>query len=127
MRGMGARVPVLAAWLVAASAGALADKDGPEEQGPPKKLKVIPQDIDRVELKKIMQGFSNALGVKCAYCHNPRDFASDEKKKKLVAREFVKMTVELEKTYFAYEGAPSMKYNCWVCHRGHDEPQLRPK
>jgi hypothetical protein len=51
-----------------------------------KNLKVLPKNISKEKLDTIMDGFKDALGVKCGHCHaaqkdNPRklDFASDAK------------------------------------------------
>jgi hypothetical protein len=63
-------------------------------------LKVLPKDIQKQDLVKIMRGFSNALNVRCIHCHkgddpvdlSKVDFASDERENKLVARAMLGMT-----------------------------------
>src|SRR6476661_10429646 len=67
-----------------------------------KNLKVLPKDISHEELDSIMDGFKAALGVKCGFCHatskdDPKklDFASDDKKHKIIAREMMKMTAKI--------------------------------
>src|SRR3989339_1913411 len=65
----------------------------------PKNLKVLPPNIEGEELKRIMQGFTAALGVKCNFCHDdskaadfgPMDYSSDVKKEKQVARTMITM------------------------------------
>ena len=98
-----------------------------------KNLKVLPKDISYEELDSIMDGFKAALGVKCGFCHapskdNPKklDFASDEKKHKIIAREMMEMTAKINKKYFKEEqekhGVAAVQ--CATCHRGKPEPKL---
>ncbi|HIO74350.1 MAG TPA: c-type cytochrome, partial [Candidatus Marinimicrobia bacterium] len=61
-----------------------------------------------------------SLGVKCAYCHNVRDFPSDENKHKEIARQMMIMTQNINKNTLnplAYEPV-----TCWSCHRGNIYP-----
>jgi hypothetical protein len=111
-------------WALATGA---AVTSAAEEDGPPKNLKVLPAETTRAEVGALMKTFTKALGVKCKFCHNPQDFASDEKPHKEEARRFMRMTLELEKTTFAYEGAPKVRFNCYMCHRGSEDPVLVPK
>src|SRR5450755_1801917 len=68
-----------------------------------KNLKVLPKDISPEQLDKIMDGFKEALGVKCSFCHAPSkdssihhpDFASDDKPEKNIARKMWKMTAKI--------------------------------
>ncbi len=99
---------------------------GSEEQGPPKNLKVLPKDMSRKEVNALMKEFNKALGVKCKFCHNTKDFAADTNKHKDISRQMMKMTQDLAKNHFAYDKAPKMAFNCYVCHQGHDEPKLAP-
>jgi hypothetical protein len=97
-----------------------------------KNLKVLPKNISKVELDKVMDDFKIALGVKCGHCHapskdNPRkmDFASDEKQEKITAREMMKMTVKINKKYFGkniHEGKLINSISCVTCHNGKTEP-----
>ena len=41
---------------------------------PPRNLKILAADDTLIDA---MQGFNEALGVQCNYCHMPGDFASD--------------------------------------------------
>ena len=54
----------------------------------PKNLQVLPKEMDGRQVMGVMRGFTQALGVRCVYCHVPGaneqdlstfDFASDEK------------------------------------------------
>lgn len=87
------------------------------------------QKILSFETKKEMMDYmkkeiSASLGVKCSYCHNVRDFASDEKKEKEITRQMMIMTNVINKntmTPLAYDPV-----NCWTCHQGNTDP-LRSK
>jgi len=104
----------------------------PQETYKAKNLKVLPKNISKEELDKVMDNFKMALGVKCGYCHspmkdNPRkmDFASDEKPEKERAREMMRMTAKINKKYFHDEkkdGQPFLAVACITCHNGKTEP-----
>lgn len=38
-----------------------------------KNLTVLPQDITKDDLEKVMKEYNAALGVKCSYCHVPAE------------------------------------------------------
>lgn len=104
----------------------------PEPEPKAKNLKVLPKDISKEELDKVMDDFKLALGVRCSHCHapmkdNPRklDFASDEKPEKETAREMMRMTAKINKKYFheaMKEGNTIAKIACITCHNGKTEP-----
>lgn len=94
-------------------------------------LKVLPKNISKDDLDKVMDGFKAALGVKCNFCHVPRkdnpkkmDFASDEKNHKLIARDMMKMTAKINKKYFNHKDKEGKLTNisCASCHNGKEEP-----
>jgi hypothetical protein len=89
-------------------------------------LKVLPKDISKNELKKHMKGITKSLGVKCSYCHRTdiRDYASDEIREKVIARDMMRMLERLDLEVFTWKGAP--KPSCFMCHHGESEPQLAP-
>jgi hypothetical protein len=106
----------------------------PRQEPVPKytNLKVLPKNISKDDLKKVMDGFKDALGVKCNFCHVPMkddpkkmDFASDEKNHKLIAREMMKMTAKINKKYFNHKDKEGKMKNisCVSCHNGKEEPQ----
>ncbi|MEP6756472.1 MAG: c-type cytochrome [Chthonomonadales bacterium] len=90
-------------------------------------LKMIPAD----QLIPIMHNWNDALGVKCDFCHtivNTPDgkhggFEKDDKKMKTVARQMLVMAMGANKNVKAVEG----KITCFMCHRGHAEPEGEPK
>jgi hypothetical protein len=107
----------------------------PQQEAPKfTNLKVLPKDISKDDLGKVMDGFKTALGVKCNFCHaqgkaDPKrlDFASDEKPEKDMARQMMKMTSKINKRYFHIKGAEApnavLAVNCISCHNGKAHPE----
>ena len=97
-----------------------------------KNLQVL--DFESVrELKKHMKTIQKNLGVKCTFCHDINDKSIDTEHK-IIAREMMKMQIDLNKSFFAQIGDSLLKHentlqiSCWTCHRGSKKPQLvRPK
>jgi hypothetical protein len=112
---------------------------GPQAPPDPKftNLKILPKDISNEDLHKIMDGFSDALGVHCNFCHAPSkdpnqkwpDFASDDKPEKNIARKMMKMAAKINKKYFSYEkkeeGSAGPAITCGVCHNGKAHPEFK--
>ena len=97
-----------------------------------KNVQVLKFESER-DLKKYMKSISKDLGVKCTFCHDLNDKSIDTDHK-LVAREMMKMQMNLNKHVFAQIGDSllhhenTLQISCWTCHRGSKEPQLvRPK
>ena len=97
-----------------------------------KNLQVLNYESEK-NLKKYMKAISKDLGVKCTFCHDLNDKSIDTDHK-LVAREMMKMQMNLNKHVFAQIGDSllhrenTLQISCWTCHRGSKEPQLvRPK
>ena len=71
-------------------------------------------------------GYSRALGVTCTHCHVETDFASDEKRPKLAAREMAVMhrSINQQLAGMQHLAAPSDQraMNCSTCHRGEIDP-----
>ena len=86
--------------------------------GGAKNLKILPKDMPKAEIKKTMKKIAAALGVQCEHCHDTDDFAKDSEKKE-IAREMLKMTMQLNKDYFKGE----MRVGCITCHNGSKEPK----
>lgn len=91
---------------------------GEHRMPPPKNLKILKPD----EVMPAMRSFTVALGVKCDFCHVRGDFASDEKHHKEIARGMLEMTHQIN-THFP-DG--KMHVSCYTCHRGAEEPAMRP-
>lgn len=99
-----------------------------------KNLKVLPKDISKEDLGKVMDGFKTSLGVKCNYCHAPSetekgkmDFASDAKPEKETARMMMLMTAKINKKYFHIKDVKNpnalLPVSCITCHNGNERPK----
>ncbi|WP_158996205.1 c-type cytochrome [Mucilaginibacter sp. L196] len=119
---------LLAAVTFAALTSMSSDHD--EHHGP-KNLKVLPKNIPHEMLHKVMDDWSEALGVHCNFCHaggegGKLDFASDAKPEKNMAREMYKMTAKINTKYF--EGKKDSlnmvigDIKCVTCHHGSPHP-----
>ena len=98
----------------------------PQNQGPTigqqfKNIKVL-NDVPADQLGKIMNLFNASLGVDCSFCHNTKDFTSDEKREKQTARKMISMTFDINKANFG--GRPQI--SCNSCHNGHQSPSASP-
>jgi hypothetical protein len=127
----------LVAFAVIVMACATAGQSQPPEPGgaaPPMQLpdhftnlKVLPKDISKEDLVHTMKAFSASLGVKCDHCHvlSPeKDFASDKKGEKQMARDMMGLVHKLNTEFFNYRDAP--KASCFMCHHGEKKPALQP-
>lgn len=103
---------------------------------PTRNLKVLPKDISDETLDKVMDEFSNALGVKCNFCHvqsetdsTQWDMASDVKPEKNVARKMITMSNKINKDFFngttkyGDENAV-LEVHCVTCHHGTEHPEM---
>lgn len=99
-----------------------------------KNLKVLPKDITKEQLDSVMHHFTASLNVKCNFCHvrneetKSWDFAADDNKHKLVARQMMKMTDKINDKYFDVTGSKKNKLDaqlmvtCYTCHHGATDP-----
>jgi photosynthetic reaction center cytochrome c subunit len=87
--------------------------------GPPKNLRILPGDVN---IQQVMGSFRTALGVQCTYCHIAGDFASDEKAKKNIARNMLRIAADIN------AGFPdgNRHVTCYTCHRGEAKPKMEP-
>ena len=104
-----------------------------------KNLKVLPKNITKEQMDSVMHHFTDALSVKCNFCHvrnaenTEWDFPSDANKHKLIARDMMKMTDNINDKYFDYTGSKrdlntKLMVTCYTCHNGKKEPAtLVPK
>ncbi|MCX5768309.1 MAG: c-type cytochrome [Gemmatimonadetes bacterium] len=108
---------------------------------PPKNLQVFPKDTPRQQITAAMNGFTAALGVRCDHCHAvdanaaapaggrggpPLDYAADSKEEKKVAREMLKMMMDINGKYLPLTGRTFGARNsvtCETCHHGLAKPQ----
>jgi hypothetical protein len=70
----------------------------------------------------VMFGMQTALGVRCDFCHNMEDRASDEKPTKVTARKMMEMVKNINATTFNGE----QKVSCYTCHHGEQKPAAPP-
>lgn len=89
-----------------------------------KNLQVLTFVKSKKELKSWMEMIKQSLGVDCSYCHNTHDFASDAKPPKRIARQMLKMLLQVRSTYFSFPHAK--KPTCYTCHQGHKHPENVP-
>ena len=98
-------------------------------------LKVLPSDITRDSLVRIMRGISLSLNVRCQYCHVGGDgvsfagvtFEKDDDPDKLKARFMLRMVDSLNRVVLpsipGLQRAP-LRIECKTCHRGSARPLL---
>ena len=98
-----------------------------------KNLKVLPKDITKEQLDKIMDSFTEGLGVNCEFCHVRNDdthrmqFDLDKKTAKSKARMMLKMTMAINKKYLSQLSEFSdniEQVKCITCHRGNKQPKM---
>ncbi|CUU00890.1 Photosynthetic reaction center cytochrome C subunit [Candidatus Kryptobacter tengchongensis] len=86
-------------------------------------LQVLTEVQSKEQLQKIMEGIADALGVKCNYCHDVNNYASDVKETKKKARVMLKMVMTINRDFINWEGAEVV--DCYTCHRGQTKPQIK--
>ncbi len=101
-----------------------------------KNLKVLPKNISKDQLDKVMDEFAKSLGVKCNFCHvqSPTDstqwdMASDEKAEKSIARKMIAMSNSINKKFFHGKSKYGddnaiMEIHCVTCHHGEAHPEM---
>jgi hypothetical protein len=112
---------------------------GQRAGGPPppmKNLQVLPKDTPQPQVVALMRQFNAAMAVNCDHCHRwvkpgdpSNDMASDEKIAKVVAREMMRMTTDINTRLAANIKKPAdqlVKVECATCHRGAAIPALPP-
>ena len=100
-----------------------------------KNLKILPKDITHEQMDSVMHHFTGSLNVRCNFCHTRTqdgkwDYASDSSKHKLVARDMMHMTNDLNKKYFNLTGGAMtittpLMVTCYTCHHGSTEPAMK--
>ena len=102
-----------------------------------KNLQVLPKNITTDSLDKIMDGFNVQLGVDCNYCHvkdkkaDSLIFDKDDKPEKEIARNMMRMTMDINKKYFQFNeevtAAQVQAVTCYTCHKGQPMPEKEKK
>lgn len=93
-----------------------------DAQRTPKNVQVL-TDFSSREIRDYMKSVSSGIGEKCVYCHNLKDYASDEKETKLIGREFIKLVEQINKQVTTINMDIMKKQNlqtvtCYTCHAG---------
>ena len=97
---------------------------GPEKTaGEVEKNVKLLKDLPYSQFLNTMASFNTALGVRCDFCHEEGNFASDAKQTKLIARKMIEMTHGINQTYFNGH----MEVGCYTCHRGSEQPHRMPQ
>lgn len=144
------RPHLFALLLVTATPAALWAQGGRGGGEPPKNLQVLPKDMPRNQVTALMRTFAMALGVRCEHCHTedpaaaaaaanapaagrggrgggPQlDYALDDKETKKVAREMLKMVMDINDKYLPTTGRTVTDLNrvtCETCHHGLARPR----
>ncbi|TXI35521.1 MAG: c-type cytochrome [Niabella sp.] len=98
-------------------------------------LKVLPADISNERLDSLMETYNKGLGVTCDFCHTKVikgedtgiNFEADDNPAKEVARNMIKLTMDINKKYFNYDSSIHPAYlnkvGCYTCHKGDAYPQ----
>lgn len=108
---------------------------GKQEDEKAQNLKVLDPNLSHDEVMVYMNKFTNALNVGCDHCHaadknDPQqlDFASDDNKVKLTAREMIKMVNQINGTLLVNlptnQDGKHMAVECITCHHGQPKPIL---
>jgi hypothetical protein len=97
----------------------------------PTNVQVLPQDLSRAGVRKVMEQFERELGVTCGYCHvedrdsGAIDYASDDNPAKQTARVMISMLDDINEKYLAQLSTDrryAVPVTCGSCHQGHSSP-----
>jgi hypothetical protein len=131
-------VAALAALAALAAPAVLCAQAPAPGKFPPDSLvnvKVIPKSTPVIQVVGMMRNFAGALGVRCQYCHVGQegqplasfDFAKDEKRTKLTARQMMRMVEEINRRIDTLphdhdQRHDTLRVTCATCHRGVSRP-----
>ena len=93
---------------------------------------IFPRTTPVIEVVGAMRNVAFGLGVRCQFCHVGEegmplerfDFASDEKRTKLVTRQMMRMVREINRRLDTIPGRTTsgLQVTCATCHRGVSRP-----
>ncbi|MBI2429216.1 MAG: c-type cytochrome [Ignavibacteriales bacterium] len=100
----------------------------------PKNVKVLSPEITADRLHETMDGYKDALGVRCNFCHvgedgkpfSEFDFVSDQLPMKNITREMIRMTNSVNaqiRDLFKGGSETPVEVTCVTCHRGSPVPE----
>lgn len=121
---------VAVAALSAGHAAPVADRaSDPQGGSASQNLQVLRKDVSEAELKRLMERYSDDLGVACSYCHVEKadggvDYASDDSPAKQTSRIMIAMLNDINKRYLAQIGDRryALPFSCGNCHQGQTSP-----
>jgi hypothetical protein len=125
------RLVLTAVGLIAAAAPLASQATG---KFPPDSLinvQVFSRNTPVADVTAAMRGFALGLGVRCQFCHVGEegmplerfDFASDERRTKLVARQMMRMVQEINRRLDTIPNRTAgLEVSCATCHRGVNKP-----
>lgn len=100
-------------------------------------MHVMPRSTPVMDVIGTMRNFTSALGVRCQFCHVGQegqplaqfDFASDQKRNKIVARQMMRMVADINKRLdtIPARSQPGVTATCMTCHRGVSRPIPLPQ
>jgi cytochrome c553 len=107
--------------LLALGAGSARAQSFPSEF---KNLQVL-KGIGAEQLKTTMEGFTQALGVKCTFCHTKDQWERDDNEHKLQARRMIQLVqyMKANKAKYFKDDVSDELLSCGTCHRGMKEPE----
>ncbi len=93
-----------------------------DAQRAPKNVQVL-TDLSTREIRDFMKSVSSGIGEKCVYCHNLKDYSSDEKETKLIGREFIRLVEQINEQVASINTnvmnkADLQPVTCYTCHAG---------
>lgn len=107
----------------------ITDLPGLEAYGDPRQLPEDYVNVQRLqhltesEYDRVMDFFVQSLGQEsCRFCHNIRDYASDEKPEKVTARKMISMVQDV-----STRGWSEKRVTCYTCHIGEEHPRQFPE
>jgi hypothetical protein len=77
-------------------------------------------------LRVMEQAFVANLGVECSYCHVEKQYESDEKNAKKIAREMWLMRAQVQDEARKASGNAQAVVTCYTCHKGKPKPEFAP-
>ena len=77
-------------------------------------------------LRVMEQAFAANLGVECSYCHVEKQYESDEKNAKKIARNMWTMRAEWQAEARNASGNDEAIVTCYTCHKGQPKPAFGP-
>jgi hypothetical protein len=111
---------ILALMLVGVAVLVLAPSQHLVEAAKFRNLQVLDKNISGDELKGLMNGFTEQLGVKCTFCHVLDEYDKDDLEHKRVARRMIRLIQDLNsnKDQYFLSDKEAKQISCWTCHRG---------